>query len=126
MTPKVLIVDDVKKFRDEIRLALEAEFEIVAEAADGLAAVEAYRKHRPDLVVMDIVMPKLSGIEATRILMEEPDPPKIVIVSGLKDDHIVLQALQAGAIDYLFKPVDAQKLCAVLWSFHEGSKSTAG
>lgn len=118
MKPTLIIVDDVKLLREELRHQLSKEFEIVAEAANGTEALEAYRAFRPQLLVMDVVMPKMSGIEATRLIMSGPSPyPKIVIVSGMKEESIVLQALEAGACDYLFKPVDLEKLRQVLWGF---------
>lgn len=117
MKPSVLIVEDVKKIRDDLRSVLEGQFTVVAEAADGLAAVEAHTRFRPKIVVMDVVMPKMSGIEATRIIMQQPNPPLVVMLSGLKDESIVLQALQAGAVDYLFKPIEGDKLCEILRGF---------
>lgn len=117
MKPTVLIVDDVRHFREELKVVLEGEFTVVAQAADGIQAVEACRRHSPQLVVMDVVMPNLSGIDATRRIMEGPTPPKVVMLSGLKDEKVVMEALLAGASDYLFKPVDPEKLRKVLWGF---------
>ena len=119
MKPSILIVEDVKKIRDDLRSVLEGEFTVVAEAADGVAAVEAYKRFRPKLVVMDVVMPKMSGIEATTLILQEPNPPLVVMLSGLKDESIVMQALQAGAVDYLFKPIDADRLREILRGFLE-------
>ena len=90
MKPTVIIVDDVRRLREELKAALEAEFTILAEAADGAQAVDACRKHSPQLVVMDVVMPNLSGIEATRQILSGPTPPKVIMLSGLKDEKVVL------------------------------------
>lgn len=118
MKPTLIIADDVKMLRDGLRRILTADFEIVAEAADGVEVLEVYKKFRPQLIVMDVVMPRMSGIEAARLILSGPGPhPKIVMVSGLKEEMVVLQALEAGASDYLFKPVDPDKLRAVLQGF---------
>jgi len=119
MKPTLIIVDDIPVIRVAIRKKLQDHFEILAECEDGLSAVEACRHHRPQLVVMDVVMPKMSGIEATRKILADKSGtvPKIVMVSGLKDETVVLQALEAGAGDYLFKPVNFEQLLQVLNGF---------
>ena len=115
LKPTLIIVDDVKALRDRIRAIVEPEYEVVGEAVDGMQALEQAITLRPRLIVMDVVMPRLSGIEATRKILESKAPaPKIIIVSAHTDDKTVLQAFEAGATDYLFKPVDEDKLRAVL------------
>lgn len=117
MKPTVLIVDDVRSNRDSLRNALGDEFHVVGEAEDGLSAVEKAIALRPRLILMDVVMPSLSGIEATRrILGQLAPPPLVVMVSGLRDEAIVLQAFEAGAVDYLFKPVEESRLVEILRS----------
>lgn len=115
--PTVLIVDDAEMARRELRLHLQDKFEVVGDVADGVQAVQACRELSPELVVMDAAMPKMSGIEAARAITLEPNPPVVVIVSGLKDESVVLQAFEAGASDYLFKPVDGEALCRALLSY---------
>lgn len=118
MKPTLIIVEDLEQLREELERGLRGEFEILAVEANGAQAVEACRSLHPQLVLMDVVMPKMSGIEATtRILADNPQPPKIVILSGLKDENIVLQALEAGASDYLIKPCDLKKVSQVLRGF---------
>jgi two-component system, chemotaxis family, chemotaxis protein CheY len=118
MKPTLIIVEDSQALREELVRGLEGDFEILAAEENGLQAVEACRAHRPQLVLMDIVMPKLSGIEAThRILTELPHPPKVIILSGLKDEGVVFQALSAGASDYLIKPCEVKKVAQVLRGF---------
>lgn len=111
MKPRLLIVDDMEHLRAELRGWLEETFEIVAEAEDGAQALQAWRAHRPDIIVMDVAMPNQNGIEATRAIVEEGrrtgESPSIVILSGIQDEAIVFQAFEAGAIDYLFKPANA-------------------
>ncbi len=118
MKPTLIIVEDAEGLREELVAGLEGDFEILAVESNGLQAIEACRVHRPALVLMDIVMPKLSGIEAThRIMTELPHPPKVVILSGLKDEGVVFQALSAGACDYLIKPCEVKKVAQVLRGF---------
>ncbi|MCB0406288.1 MAG: response regulator [Bdellovibrionales bacterium] len=117
MKPTLIIADDLEEIREKLYNALLEEFEILADVENGQKAVEAVRRYRPQLVLMDVVMPVLSGIEAVRILhAENPESPKFVMLSGLKEESVVLQALQAGASEYLFKPVEPKKLKEVLWN----------
>ena len=114
MKPSVLICEDVKKTREALRKCLEGEFTVVGEVADGASAVLAARELRPSLVLMDVVMPKLSGLEAAKAILSESQPPRVIFVSGLKDQRVVMEAFQIGAGDYLFKPVDEKVLRQVL------------
>lgn len=115
MKPTVLIVDDIAEIRDEIRHWLEPDFLIVGEASDGGEAVQMAKELLPLFVVMDVSMPRTSGIDAVRQMTEEmPRPPKVVMLSGLTEDEVVIAALQAGAHDYLFKPGNADTLRATL------------
>ncbi|MBI4404461.1 MAG: response regulator [Deltaproteobacteria bacterium] len=126
MKPTLIIVDDVEAIRGQLHNLLQEDFEILAEADDGRSAVECYFKFRPQLVLMDVFMPGMSGIEATRLIMKGAgqSPPSIVMLSGLQDEKWVLQALEAGATEYLFKPVEEEKLIKVLWKLSVGQKKT--
>ena len=121
MKPTLVIVDDVKGIRDVVRAALAQDFAIVAEAADGTQAVEAFRQFKPELMIMDLVMPRLSGLGAIEQIMQAQETPKpiIVVLSGIRDESVVLQAMEAGAVDYLFKPPETEMLKKVLWRFLE-------
>ncbi len=120
MKPTLIIVDDDLKTREQLYSILVDDFEILALATNGQEAVQAVRTHRPRLVVMDVVMPVLSGIDATKaILAESAEPPIVVMVSGMTDESIVLKALKAGAKEYLFKPIKEKKLKKVLWRLYE-------
>lgn len=103
----VLIVDDSAFMRMALRRIIEADgdLRVVAEAADGEAAIAAVRQHRPAVVAMDVEMPVLGGIEATRRIMALPDPPAIIMVSQHTQDDspAALAALAAGAADYISK-----------------------
>lgn len=105
MKTRILIADDASFMRQMIREILEPEgFEIVAEAADGLEAVTQYQAVQPDLVTMDIVMPKRSGIDAVRDILELDPQAQVVMCSALGQETLVTEALQAGARDFIVKP----------------------
>jgi DNA-binding NarL/FixJ family response regulator len=114
MTVRVLIADDQELIRTGFRLIIntEPELEVVGEAINGIEAVAATRELRPDIVLMDIRMPELDGIEATRqILAGEINPaPKVVILTTFDLDEYVYDALRAGASGFLLKDVPAQQL----------------
>ncbi|MFH9552703.1 response regulator [Streptomyces sp. NPDC017435] len=102
----VLLVDDEPLVRVGLRAVLEAQpdIEVVGEAGDGAAVIPLVRQLRPDVVVMDVRMPLMDGIEATRtVLRTVPDPPKIVVVTTFENDEYVYGALRAGADGFLLK-----------------------
>ena len=102
----VLLVDDEPLVRAGLRAILgsEPDIDVVGEAADGAAVVPIVRRLRPDVIAMDVRMPLLNGIEATRaILQAVPDPPKILIVTTFENDEYVYEALRAGANGFLLK-----------------------
>lgn len=102
---KVLIADDQALIRDGFRMILEldGEIEVVGEAADGASALEEAERTRPDLVLMDIRMPGIDGLEATRRLMARSDPPKVLVLTTYDADVNVLEAMQSGASGFLLK-----------------------
>jgi DNA-binding NarL/FixJ family response regulator len=109
----VLIADDQQMVRAGFRMILEAEpdLQVVAEAADGREALEAARRTRPEVVVMDIRMPVLDGVEATRRLLAELDrPPYVVVVTTFDDDENLYEALRAGASGFLLKNSPPEQL----------------
>ncbi|MEW2131422.1 response regulator transcription factor [Streptomyces sp. NPDC005435] len=106
MPVTVLLVDDEPLVRAGLRAVLDAQpdIEVVGEAADGAAVIPLVRQLRPDVVAMDVRMPLLDGIEATRaVLRTVPDPPKIVVVTTFEEDEYVYEALRAGADGFLLK-----------------------
>ncbi|MGW3267112.1 response regulator [Streptomyces sp. NPDC001056] len=106
MPVTVLLVDDEPLVRTGLRAVLEAQpdIEVVGEAADGAAVIPLVRRLRPDVVAMDVRMPLLDGIEATRaVLRTVADPPKILVVTTFEDDEYVYEALRAGADGFLLK-----------------------
>src|SRR2546430_569444 len=113
MAIKVLIVDDQALVRAGFRMILEAQpdLEVVGEAGDGSAAIDAVRTLRPDVVLMDIRMPGVDGIEATRRLTEAGAAGKIVILTTYDLDEYVFDALAAGASGFLLKHVPPGSSC---------------
>ena len=113
MTTRVLIADDQALVRDGFRMILEAEgdFEVVAEAADGLEAVLAARETNPDVILMDVRMPNVDGLEATRRLLEGKEQgPRILILTTFDLDEYVYEALRAGASGFLLKDTPPEQL----------------
>jgi DNA-binding NarL/FixJ family response regulator len=108
MTIRVLLVDDQQLVRTGFRMILadEADIEVVGEAPDGQAGIDAVRRLRPDVVVMDIRMPVLDGVEATRRLVADPSiAARVLVLTTFDADEFVLEALRAGASGFLLKDV---------------------
>ncbi|WP_405710041.1 MULTISPECIES: response regulator [unclassified Streptomyces] len=106
MPVSVLLVDDEPLVRTGLRAVLEAQpdIEVVGEAGDGAAVIPLLRQLRPDVVAMDVRMPLMDGIEATRVVLRTvPDPPKILVVTTFENDEYVYEALRAGADGFLLK-----------------------
>ena len=114
MTIKVLLVDDQPLLRTGFRLILasEADIEVVGEASDGETALSQVRALQPDVVLMDIRMPRMDGVEATRLLAEEhgPEGPRVLVLTTYDHDEYVLEALRAGASAFLLKDTPAEDL----------------
>jgi two-component system chemotaxis response regulator CheY len=103
--PTVLIADDILFIRKVLREILEKEgFTVVAEAGDGVKAIEKYQKKKPDIVLLDILMPNMDGIAAAREIMKINKNAKIVIVSALGQQSRIAEAKKIGVNNYLIKP----------------------
>ncbi len=115
MKARVLIADDASFMRQMIREIIEPEgYEVVGEATNGIEAVDQFEELHPDIVTMDIVMPKRSGIDAVKgILAKHPDA-KIVMCSALGQETLVMEALQAGARDFIVKPFKPDSVISTL------------
>jgi DNA-binding NarL/FixJ family response regulator len=102
---RVLLVDDDALVRSGLRMLLAGapQIEVVAETDDGRGVLAAVDAHRPDVVLMDIRMPQLDGIAATRLLQTQPDPPAVLVLTTFDTDELVLSALRAGAAGFLLK-----------------------
>ena len=109
MARTVLIVDDVAFVRKTLSdILTAAHYHVVGEAADGLQAIEMYAKHRPDVVTMDVVMPQMSGIDATRRILKADKDARVVIISAMGQENLVMEAINVGARDYILKPFSAE------------------
>ena len=119
---RVLLVDDDALVRSGLRMMLAgaASLEVVAEAADGREVLRAVDLHRPDVVLMDIRMPHLDGIAATRLLAAQPDPPAVLVLTTFDADELVLRALQAGAAGFLLKDTAPAEIVRAIELVHAG------
>ena len=119
---KVLLADDHTLFREGLRSLLEdqGDIEIVGEAEDGLEAVRLVPQLQVDVVLMDINMPIVDGVDATRTILENNQAVGIIILTMYPQDEYVLQALKAGAKAYLLKDTRSKKLLEVIRTVHQG------
>ncbi|WP_078555836.1 response regulator [Alkalihalobacterium alkalicellulosilyticum] len=109
---RIVIIDDHQLFREGVKriLAMEQDFEVVAEGDDGAVAVELVEQYQPDVILMDINMPKINGVEATRELVQKYPEVKVLILSIHDDETYVTHVLKTGAAGYLLKEMDADAL----------------
>jgi len=120
MAVKVLIVDDAMFMRNMIaeifngKKYKEEDYQVVAEAENGIEAVEKYKEHNPDIVTMDIVMPEMTGIEALKEIMGMDSGANVIMCSALGQDSLVMEALDAGAKDFIVKPFQPEKVLDVV------------
>jgi DNA-binding NarL/FixJ family response regulator len=122
MKVRVLLADDERLIRAGFRMILNAEpdIQVVGEAADGHEAVAAARRLRPDVVLMDIRMPGLNGIDATTRLLEDDAGPRVVVVTTFDSDEYVFAALRAGASGFLLKDAPEDQLIAAIHTVADG------
>lgn len=118
---RILLCDDQRLFREGLRTLIEAEtdFEVVGEAGDGAEAVELCARLTPDLALLDVRMPRMDGVEATRRI-RAAGGPQVVILSTYDDDEFIFEALKAGAAGYLLKDFPAEELIKALRTVHHG------
>ena len=108
---RVLIVDDAKFMRDKIREILETEdLQVAGEAENGEEAVLLYQELQPDLVIMDITMPVKNGIEALKDMIQLNPKVKVIMCTAMRQKRIVVEAIEAGAKDFIVKPFEETKV----------------
>ena len=108
---KILIVDDAAFMRMMIKDILTKNgYEVVAEAANGVEAVELYKSHQPDLVTMDITMPEMDGIGAVKQIKAVNPAAKVIMCSAMGQQSMVMDAIKAGANDFIVKPFQADRV----------------
>ena len=119
---RVLIADDHKLFRQGLRQICEAKggFNVVGEAENGQEAVEWARRLQPDVTLMDINMPVLDGVQATRLIAEHDPSVRVIILTMYRQDSYVFDAIKAGARGYLLKDIDWQDLLEAVRAVHRG------
>jgi NarL family two-component system response regulator LiaR len=119
---RVLIVDDHSVVREGLQafLQLQDGLEVVGEAADGEEAIEAASRLQPDVILMDLVMPRLGGVAAMRRLREEVPEARVIVLTSFLDDDKLLPALRAGAAGYLLKNAEPQDLARAVRAAHAG------
>lgn len=111
MSSRVMIVDDAAFMRMTLKNILsQAGYEVVGEAADGVEATARYKELNPDLVTMDITMPNMDGIAATKEIKKLNPNAKVVMCSAMGQQSMVLEAIQAGAADFIVKPFQPDRV----------------
>ena len=122
MSIRVVLVDDDALVRSGLKMMLSGAdgIDVVGEADDGRGVLAALDRHRPDVVLMDLRMPVVDGIEATRLVREQPDAPAVVVLTTFDADELVLRALQAGASGFLVKDTPPAEIVRAIELVHAG------
>jgi two-component system chemotaxis response regulator CheY len=114
-TKTVLIVDDIAYVRKTMKQILTSNgYRVVGEAENGAEAVRIYAEVRPDFVTMDLVMPVMNGVEATRKILKIDPDAKVLILSSMTEENLVTEAIHAGAKDYITKPFQTEDVLKVI------------
>jgi NarL family two-component system response regulator LiaR len=119
---RLLIVDDHKMVRDGLKIFLstDPQIEVVGEAADGKRAADLAKELKPDVILMDLIMPDTDGVEGTRLCLQVCPEAKVVVLTSLPDDEKVIPAMRAGALSYILKDISAEDLIKVIYQANEG------
>lgn len=120
----VLLADDNRGVRKDFRklLGLEADLEVIGEAKDGREAVALAKKLRPALVLMDVTMPLLSGIQATYQILKAAPDCKVLMLSAHEDEAYIIEAVNSGAMGYLIKQTSTGDVCTAIREVHKGHR----
>ncbi|MFZ7131515.1 MAG: response regulator [Eubacteriales bacterium] len=120
MSKKILIVDDAIFMRMKLKDILEKNgYEVIAEAQNGIEAIEKFKTEKPDLVTMDITMPEMDGIAALKEIKSIDASAKVIMCSAMGQQSMVMDAIQAGAVDFIVKPFESDR---VLDSLNKATK----
>ncbi len=120
---RILIADDHPLYAEGLRNFLNSkDFEIVGTATDGKTAVELALKEKPDIILMDIAMPVINGIEAIRIIKEKLNDVKIIVLTSFEERDSLINAIRAGALGYLLKTINGEELVRNLKEVKRGNK----
>lgn len=125
---RVMVADDHAVVRQGIRAVLETaeDVDLIAEASDGQEALDLVRDQRPDVVVLDVTMPEMTGLEVTKVLREEGDDCRILILSMHDNPEYVLEALRSGADGYILKDAGPAELREAVRTVHQGQEYLSG
>ena len=118
---RIVVADDNEDMLELLKEILEPEFEVIATVRDGRDLLQAVKNFRPDIVITDISMPAMSGIEATRKIVEENPKPKIIILTVHTDRKIVDEGISAGANGYVFKLAAWRELTPAIYEIMQGN-----
>lgn len=111
MSARILVVDDAISDREMVKAFLrQAGHQVVGEAGTGSEAVQAYQRFHPDVVLMDLVMPDMSGVDAARLILKTHPEARIIAMSGLSQPSVQAEAMEAGMLSFVPKPVEAEDL----------------
>ncbi len=113
---KIVIIDDHQLFREGVKriLDFESTFDVIAEGDDGVDALRLYEEYSPDVILMDINMPQMNGIEATEQLIAKYPEAKVIMLSIHDDESYVSHALKSGALGYMLKEMDADEIVGAI------------
>lgn len=124
MEKTVLVVDDVAFVRKTLsEILIDAGYTVVGEAADGEEAIEKWRQLRPALITMDVVMPRMNGIEATKQILKADKTALVIMISAMDQIHLVMDAIHVGAKDYIQKPFHSEDVLNVVSRTLQGEPS---
>jgi two-component system, NarL family, response regulator LiaR len=124
---RVMIVDDHDMVRIGLKITIEKNegFSVVAEASNGAEAVDLYKKYKPDVVLMDLMMPVLDGVKATTKIMEFDAEARIIALTSFVDDPLIHSAIEAGVISYLLKDISMKQLAQAIRDAYHGKATLA-
>ncbi|MCA9985533.1 MAG: response regulator transcription factor [Anaerolineales bacterium] len=123
MSIRILLVDDQALFREGLHtlLSVQPDLDVIGEAENGAVAVEMVAQHRPDVVLMDVRMPILDGVAATRQIQSNYPESRVIMLTTFDDDEYVFEGLRAGAVGYLLKDVTSEKLLEAIQAAARGN-----